>query len=111
MKKGRGVSLIFREVWGADTPSFLLSSSGVSRMEDLFAIYGNYEAKFPYSQRIFKEVEAQNFGPACRQQWKGFGIIVHYQDKKRALEDMKRELEVLEKELEKQEGFRVEFED
>lgn len=70
----------------------------------LVVICENCGARFPHSEKIFKEVEAQNFCPACRQQWKGFGSIVHYLDKKR-------ELEALERELEKQEGFRVEFED
>ena len=73
-------------------------------MGGLVVICGHCGARFPYSEKIFKEVEAQNFCPACRQQWKGFGTIAHYVDKKR-------ELEALEKELEKQEGFRVEFED
>jgi hypothetical protein len=80
-------------------------------MGDLVVICGNCGARFPYSEKIFKEVEAQNFCPACRQQWRGFETIAHFQDKKRELEDKKRELEALKKELKKQEGFRVEFED
>jgi hypothetical protein len=42
--------------------------------------------------------------PPCSQQWKGFGNIVHYLDKKR-------ELEALDGKLERGEGFMVEFKD
>ena len=73
-------------------------------MGGLVVICENCGARFPYSEVIFKEIEAQNFCPACRQQWRGFHKIVHYLDRKR-------ELEALENELEKQEGFNVEFED
>ncbi len=73
-------------------------------MGGLVVICGNCGARFPYSEKIFQEVEAQNFCPACRAQWKGFGAIFYYLKKKQ-------ELEALEKELDKREGFRVEFED
>ena len=73
-------------------------------MGGLVLICGNCGTRFPYSEVIFKEIEAQNFCPACRQQWRGFDKIVSYLDKKRELKD-------LEIELEKQEGFKVEFED
>ena len=96
--------MIFRGVVGADAPSSLLPWPEVFKMGGLVVICGNCGARFPYSEKIFKEVEAQNFCPACRQQWRGFGTIVHYLDKKR-------ELEALERELEKKEGFKVEFDD
>ncbi len=73
-------------------------------MGGLVVICENCGTKFPYSEKIFKEIKAQNFCPACRQQWRGFDKIIHYLEKKR-------ELEALESELEKQEGFKVESED
>ena len=73
-------------------------------MGNLIVICRNCETRFPHSEKIFKEIEAQNFCPACRQQWSGFNRIIHYLEKKRELKD-------LERELEEQEGFKVEFED
>ncbi len=73
-------------------------------MGGLVVICENCGTRFPYSEKIFKEIEEQNFCPACRQQWRGFDKIVHYLDKRR-------ELKALERELEKQGGFKVEFED
>jgi transcription initiation factor IIE alpha subunit len=73
-------------------------------MGGLIVICGNCETRFPYSEKIFKEIEAQNFCPACRQQLRGFNKIIHYLEKKR-------ELKALERELEEQEGFKVESED
>ena len=72
-------------------------------MRGLVVICENCGTRFPCSEKIFKEVEAQDFCPACRQQWVGFDKIVHYLDRKR-------ELEALESELQKQEGFKVELE-
>ena len=55
-------------------------------------------------EKIFKEIKAQNFCPACTHQWTGFDKIIHYLEKKR-------ELEALENELKQQEGFKIESED
>ncbi len=103
MKRGGGSYACCAGHWGADAP-FFLPWPEVSDMAGLAVICGNCGARFPYSEKIFKEIEAQNFCPACRQQWRGFDKIAHYLDKKR-------ELEALESELERQEGFTVEFED
>ncbi|UCD70855.1 MAG: hypothetical protein JSW70_07580 [Syntrophobacterales bacterium] len=73
-------------------------------MGGLVVICANCKTRFPYSEKIFKEIDAQNFCPACRQQWTGFDKIAHYLDKKR-------EITALERELEKQEGFEIESED
>ncbi len=72
-------------------------------MGDLVLICGHCGTRFPYSEAMFKEIEAQNFCPACRQQWRGFDKIVSYLDKRRELKD-------LEIEMKKLEGFKVEFE-
>jgi len=73
-------------------------------MGGLVVICENCGTRFPSREKIFKEIEAQNFCPACRQQWRGFEKIVNYLDKMQ-------ELKALERELEKQGGFTVEFED
>lgn len=93
-------------VWGTggQMPPLFLPWRKVSDMADLAVICGNCGARFRYSERIFKEIEAQNFCPACRQQWGGFDKIAQYLDKRR-------ELKALESELESQEGFTVEFVD
>ncbi|MCK5552485.1 MAG: hypothetical protein KAJ09_05010 [Deltaproteobacteria bacterium] len=73
-------------------------------MGGLVVVRENCGTGFPYGEKIFKEIKAQNFCPACTHQWTGFDKIIHYLEKKR-------ELEALENELKQQEGFKIESED
>jgi hypothetical protein len=53
--------VIFRGVIEADTPFFLFPWLEVCEMKGLVVICGNCGARVPYSEKIFKEVKAQNF--------------------------------------------------